>query len=76
MISTCYMSGQRKKLYLTDVDRGPFALTRNTTLECQWIRRNTALTTRIRNVRVGQTYSGYAYYGDAGQNSNPEFLRH
>ena len=33
----------------------------------------TPVSTRIRNVRKGDVYSGYAYYGDAGQNSNPGF---
>ena len=33
----------------------------------------TSVTTRIRNVRVGDVYSGFAYYGDAGHNSNPNF---
>ena len=65
MISTCYVSGQRKKLYLTDVDADTFALTRNTTWNANgWTK--TPVSTRIRNVRVGQTYTGYAYYGDAG----------
>ncbi len=72
MISTCYVSGQRKKLYLTDVNPDTLALTRNTAWSGNgWT--NTPVGTRIRNVRVGQTYTGYAYYGDAGQNSNPNF---
>jgi hypothetical protein len=72
MISTCYMSGQRKKLYLTDVTVDPFTLTRNTTW-CADGWTNTPVSTRIRNVRVGQTYTGYAYYGDAGNDNNPKF---
>ena len=72
MISTCYMSGQRKKLYLTDVTTEPFALTRSTTWNTDGYV-TTPVSTRIRNVRVGQVYSGYAYYGDAGNNSNPSF---
>ena len=72
MISTCYVSGQRKKLYLTDVTANPFALTKNTTWNGDGYV-TTGVSTRIRNVRVGQVYSGYAYYGDAGQNSNPGF---
>ena len=75
MISTCYLnvpSGNRKKLYLTDVTAEPFALTRNTTWNTDGYV-TTSVSTRIRNVRVGQVYSGYAYYGDAGQNSNPGF---
>jgi hypothetical protein len=73
MISTCYISGQRKKLYLTDVVADPFALTKNTTWNANGYVENTALVSRIRNVRVGQVYSGYAYYGDAGNDSNPNF---
>jgi hypothetical protein len=72
MISTCYLSGQRKKLYLTDVATEPFALTRNTTWNPDGYV-TTSVITRIRNVRVGQVYRGYAYYGDAGNNSNPSF---
>jgi hypothetical protein len=73
MISTCYFgSANRKKLYLTDVTADPFALTRNTTW-CADGWTNTLVTTRIRNVRVGQTYTNYAYYGDAGNNNNPAF---
>jgi hypothetical protein len=72
MVSTCYMSGQRKKIYLTDVVADPFASSRNTTWNADGYV-TTDVTTRIRNVRVGQVYSGYAYYGDAGQNSNPNF---
>ncbi len=72
MISTCYMSGNRKRLYLTDVTAEPFALTRNVTWNANGYV-ETPVSTRIRNVRVGQTYSGYAYYGDAGQNANPKF---
>jgi hypothetical protein len=72
MISTCYMSGQRKKLYLTDVVTEPFALTRNITWNANGYV-TTDVITRIRNVRVGQVYSGYAYYGDAGNDNNPNF---
>ena len=73
IISTCYVSGQRKRLYLVDVTADPLSFTKNTTWNANGYVENTALTTRIRNVRVGQVYSGYAYYGDAGQNTNPKF---
>ena len=73
IITTCYMSGQRKKLYLIDVTADPFTLTKNTNWNANGYVENTAVTTRIRNVRVGQVYSGYAYYGDAGQNTSPAF---
>jgi hypothetical protein len=77
MISTCYLnvpSGNRKKLYLTDVAADPFGVTKNTTWNAAGYV-TTGVSTRIRNVRVGDVapYSGYAYYGDAGQNSNPSF---
>ena len=73
IISTCYVSGQRKRLYLVDVIADPLSFTKNITWNVNGYVENTALTTRIRNVRVGQVYSGYAYYGDAGQNTNPKF---
>ena len=72
VVATDYTSGNRKRLYLVDVTADPFALTPTTT----WGANSyvtTAVTTRIRNVRVGQVYSSYAYYGDAGQNTNPKF---
>jgi hypothetical protein len=34
----------------------------------------TTATTRIRNVRTGDHFDSHAYYGDAGQNSNPRFF--
>jgi len=72
MISTDYTSGNRKRLYLTDVTADSFGFTRNITWNASGYA-TTAVSTRIRNVRVGQVYSGYAYYGDAGQNTNPKF---
>ena len=73
MVCNDYTSGNRKRIYLADVVADPFALSKNTTWNANGYVENTAVTTRIRNVRVGQVYSGYAYYGDAGQNSNPSF---
>jgi hypothetical protein len=73
IISTCYSGTEnKKKLYLSDVTAEPFALSRNTTWNSNGHVTN-SVTQRIRNVRVGQTYPGYAYFGDAGQNSNPAF---
>ena len=70
IICTDYTTKQR--LYMVDVAVEPFALTKNTTWNANGYV-TTPASTRIRNVRVGQTYSGYAYYGDAGQNTNPKF---
>ena len=73
VICTIYTDGYRNRLYLIDVTAEPFALTRNTT----WNPGGyivTSASTRIRNVRVGGKYSGYAYYGDAGNNSSPKFF--
>ena len=72
IISTCYISGQRNKLYLTDMTADPLVLTRNTTWNANGYV-TTPVIERIRNVRVGQKYNGYAYYGDAGNNTNPSF---
>lgn len=66
-------SANRKRLSLADVVAEPFSVTPNT----QWNENGfitTSVSTRIRNVRVGDVYSGYAYYGDSGQNSNPQFF--
>jgi hypothetical protein len=71
IISTCYISGERKKLYLTDVAAEPFALTKNTTWNAAGFI-SSAATTRIRNVRVGETYPNYAYYGDNAVSVNPK----
>lgn len=65
-------SGNRKRISLADVVAEPFAVTPNTTWNPgAYI--TTSVTTRIRNVRVGDKYSGYAYYGDAGQLTAPGF---
>lgn len=72
VISTVYTSGNRKKLYLSDVVVEPFALRPNTTWNANGYV-TTSVSTRIRNVRVGDVYSDYAYYGDSGQNDNPNF---
>ena len=65
IIHNSYQSGLRSNLYLTDVTADPFAVAANTSWNGNGYA-TTAATTRIRNVRVGDTYSGYAYYGDAG----------
>ena len=72
IIYTVYTSGSRNRLYLADVVAEPFAIHRNTTWNANGYI-STSVGTRIRNVRVGDMYHGYAYYGDAGQNSNPKF---
>ncbi len=72
IIYAIYTSGSRNKLYLADVAAEPFTVTKNTTWNANGFI-TTSVTTRIRNVRKGDVYSGYAYYGDAGQNGNPNF---
>ncbi len=67
-----YLSGNRKRLCLADVVAEPFAVTKNTTWNANGYI-TTSVSTRIRNVRVGDVYSGYAYYGDGNQNNNPNF---
>ena len=67
-----YTSGNRKRLYLATVVAEPFAVTLKPTWNANGYV-NTSVSTRIRNIRVGEVYSGYAYYGDAGQNTNPNF---
>jgi hypothetical protein len=65
IIHNSYMSGLRTRLYLTDIKPAPFQVTANT----RWNANGyvtTAATTRIRNVRVGDVYRDYAYYGDSG----------
>ncbi|HNU99458.1 MAG TPA: hypothetical protein PKK20_05935 [Verrucomicrobiota bacterium] len=66
-------SGNRKRLALATVNAEPFTVTPDT----RWNEQGyitTSITGRIRNVRVGDVYSGYAYYGDGGQNENPKFF--
>jgi hypothetical protein len=72
IICAIYTSGYRTQLHLIDVVADPFALKVNTTWNAEGAI-TTSATTRIRNVRVGDKYPGYAYYGDAGQNSSPAF---
>jgi hypothetical protein len=72
IIYAIYTSGNRNKLCLADVVAEPFSLVKNTTWNVDGFI-PTGVTTRIRNVRKGDVYSGYAYYGDAGQNNNPNF---
>ncbi|HNQ88738.1 MAG TPA: hypothetical protein PKM73_09005 [Verrucomicrobiota bacterium] len=72
IICVNYGGGNRTKLYLMGVTADPFAVTANT----RWSPNGyitTSATTRLRNVRVGDKYPGYAYYGDAGQNTAPVF---
>ena len=72
IIYASYAGANRKKLYFADVVAEPFAASINTTWNVEGVITTTA-TQRIRNVRVGDVYSGYAYYGDASQNVNPNF---
>lgn len=72
IIANSYDSGKRKNLYLMDINADPFEAATNTTWNANGYV-TTAATTRIRNVRVGKTYTDYAYYGDAGLNTNPNF---
>ena len=73
IIYTVYSpSANRMRLYLVDVVANPFALALNTTWNASGYIL-TSVTTRIRNVRVGDMYSGYAYYGDGNVNGNPNF---
>lgn len=65
-------SGSRRRLYLADVTAEPFAVTANTTWNANGFV-TSSVATRLRNVRVGDVYSGYAYYGNAGLNDNPNF---
>jgi len=65
IIHNSYMSGLRSNLYLTDVNPDPFQVTSNTSWNANGYV-TTGATTRIRNVRMGDVYNGYAYYGDAG----------
>jgi len=65
IIHNSYKSGLRTNLYLTDVNPDPFQVTPNTSWNANGYV-TTGATTRIRNVRMGDVYNGYAYYGDAG----------
>jgi hypothetical protein len=68
IIHNSYKSGLRANLYLTDINPDPFQVTANTTWNANGYV-TTRATTRIRNVRVGDAYDGFAYYGDAGTNT-------
>ena len=73
IIFTCYYgSANQKRLYLADVAAQPFSVIKNTNWNANGYV-TTSVSTRIRNVRVGDVYSGYAYYGDAGTNNHPNF---
>jgi len=65
IIHNSYKSGLRSNLYLTDINPDPFQVTANTSWNANGYV-TTEATTRIRNVRMGDIYNGYAYYGDAG----------
>jgi hypothetical protein len=62
----------KRRLYLVNVTAQPFALAKNTSWPGGLGYITSAASTRIRNVRVGQTYSNYAYYGDNGVAANPK----
>lgn len=68
IIHTSYKSGLRANLYVTDVHADPFQVAVNTSWNANGYV-TTPATTRIRNVRVGDLYRGYAYYGDSGINA-------
>jgi hypothetical protein len=65
-------SANRKRISRAHVTAEPFSVTPDTRWNANGFA-TTSVSTRIRNVRVGDVYSGYAYYGDAGQNVNPNF---
>ena len=68
IIHNSYKSGLRANLYLTDINPDPFQVTANTSWNANGYV-TTMATTRIRNVRAGDIYSGCAYYGDSGTNT-------
>ena len=72
IIYAVYTSGYRNRLYLADVAAEPFTVTKNTLWNADGYAA-TSVSKRIRNVRTGDVFSGFAYYGDAGQNTNPNF---
>ena len=72
IIANSYSSGKRNNLYLMDIQADPFTATTNTTWNANGFVL-TDTTTRIRNVRVGKSYTDYAYYGDASVLTNPNF---
>ena len=62
LISTSYQI--RNRLYLFDVVADPFSTTLNTAWNTNGYV-DTSAGSRLRNVRVGDQYSGYAYYADS-----------
>ena len=65
IVHASYKSGLRANLYLMDIQPDPFQVTANTSWNANGFV-TTPATTRIRNVRVGDHYKGYAYFGDSG----------
>ena len=55
----------RDRLYLFDVTADPFSTTSNTTWNANGYIDTAATGARLRNVTVGDWYSGYAYYADS-----------
>jgi len=68
IIHNSYKSGLRTNLYLMDIKANPFQVTANPTWNANGYVKTPAIE-RIRNVRVGELYPGYAYYGDSGVNA-------
>lgn len=66
-------SANRRRLSLAKVVAEPFTATADTRWNADGYI-STTVSTRIRNVRKGDVYSGFAYYGDGGQNANPQFF--
>jgi hypothetical protein len=58
-----YTSGNRKRLYLATVVAEPFSVTVKPTWNANGYI-DTSVSTRIRNIRVGEVYSGYALLGN------------
>jgi len=70
IISASYKGGERNRLYLIDITADPFAVTANTAWNANgYVEVTTPASPRIRTVSVGDLYSGYAYFGNAGVNS-------
>lgn len=72
VIYASYAGPGRKNLYLADIVAEPFSASINTAWNPDGFK-VTSATQRIRNVRVGDVYNGFAYYGDASVNANPNF---
>ncbi|MBI2947484.1 MAG: hypothetical protein HYY23_07550, partial [Verrucomicrobia bacterium] len=72
LYTTYNPSANRKRLSLARVAANPFSVAADTRWNANGFI-TTSASTRIRNVRVGDLHKGYAYYGDAGQNDNPNF---